>query len=143
MLAGGADNNLVAEMKRHFTTVKHAKPPASRKGSSEWYVVAQGFKGARTQPGTKPTPRSFARAAAIGRLQRVIADRAVHHPVADDEQGRAGRAELAGELEVALELGLDVGVVGGRRAAIPAAAAALASVSGPGGPAPTTHRGTG
>lgn len=46
VLAGGADNHLVAEMKRHFTTVKHAKPPASRKGSSEWYVVAQGFKGA-------------------------------------------------------------------------------------------------
>jgi 23S rRNA (uridine2552-2'-O)-methyltransferase len=45
VLAGGADNNLVAEMKRHFTTVKHAKPPASRKGSSEWYVIAQGFKG--------------------------------------------------------------------------------------------------
>ncbi|HSF12573.1 MAG TPA: rRNA methyltransferase, partial [Erythrobacter sp.] len=22
------------------------KPPASRKGSSEWYVIAQGFKGA-------------------------------------------------------------------------------------------------
>jgi 23S rRNA (uridine2552-2'-O)-methyltransferase len=45
VLAGGADNNLVAEMKRHFATVKHAKPPASRKDSSEWYVVAQGFKG--------------------------------------------------------------------------------------------------
>jgi 23S rRNA (uridine2552-2'-O)-methyltransferase len=45
VLAGGADNNLVAELKRRFTTVKHAKPPASRKGSSEWYVVAQGFKG--------------------------------------------------------------------------------------------------
>ncbi|WP_118856541.1 RlmE family RNA methyltransferase [Sphingomonas mesophila] len=45
VLAGGADNHLVAELKRHFTTVKHAKPPASRKGSSEWYVVAQGFKG--------------------------------------------------------------------------------------------------
>ena len=45
VLAGGADNNLVATMKRHFTNVKHAKPPASRKGSSEWYVVAQGFKG--------------------------------------------------------------------------------------------------
>ncbi len=44
VLAGGADHHLVAEMKRHFTTVKHAKPPASRKGSSEWYVVAQGFK---------------------------------------------------------------------------------------------------
>ena len=45
VLAGGADNSLVAELKRRFTTVKHAKPPASRKGSSEWYVVAQGFKG--------------------------------------------------------------------------------------------------
>lgn len=45
VLAGGADNQLVAQMKRHFTTVKHAKPPASRKDSSEWYVIAQGFKG--------------------------------------------------------------------------------------------------
>ncbi len=46
VLAGGADSNLVADLKRHFTTVKHAKPPASRKDSSEWYVIAQGFKGA-------------------------------------------------------------------------------------------------
>jgi 23S rRNA (uridine2552-2'-O)-methyltransferase len=46
VLAGGADNQLVGELKRHFATVKHAKPPASRKDSSEWYVVAQGFKGA-------------------------------------------------------------------------------------------------
>jgi 23S rRNA (uridine2552-2'-O)-methyltransferase len=45
VLAGGADNTLVAELKRAFTTVKHAKPPASRKDSSEWYVIAQGFKG--------------------------------------------------------------------------------------------------
>jgi len=45
VLAGGADNHLVAELKRRFTAVKHAKPPASRKGSSEWYVIAQGFKG--------------------------------------------------------------------------------------------------
>ncbi|MEO5772498.1 MAG: RlmE family RNA methyltransferase [Sphingomicrobium sp.] len=48
VLAGGADNNLVAELKRHFSTVKHAKPPASRKDSSEWYVVAQGFKGVQS-----------------------------------------------------------------------------------------------
>ena len=47
VLAGGADNQLVAEMKRHFTSVKHAKPPASRKDSSEWYVIAQGFKSAK------------------------------------------------------------------------------------------------
>jgi 23S rRNA (uridine2552-2'-O)-methyltransferase len=45
VLAGGADHALVAELKRRFAAVKHAKPPASRKGSSEWYVVAQGFKG--------------------------------------------------------------------------------------------------
>jgi 23S rRNA (uridine2552-2'-O)-methyltransferase len=45
VLAGGADHQLVAELKRRFSSVKHAKPPASRKGSSEWYVVAQGFKG--------------------------------------------------------------------------------------------------
>ena len=46
VLAGGADSTLVAELKRMFATVKHAKPPASRKDSSEWYVIAQGFKGA-------------------------------------------------------------------------------------------------
>ncbi|HEX3423815.1 MAG TPA: RlmE family RNA methyltransferase [Sphingomicrobium sp.] len=45
VLAGGADSQLVAELKRNFAAVKHAKPPASRKDSSEWYVVAQGFKG--------------------------------------------------------------------------------------------------
>ena len=45
VLAGGTDPQLLALLKQHFTTVKHAKPPASRKGSSEWYVIAQGFKG--------------------------------------------------------------------------------------------------
>lgn len=44
-LAGGGDHDLVAFLKRNFTSVKHAKPPASRKGSSEWYVIATGFKG--------------------------------------------------------------------------------------------------
>ena len=52
VLAGGADSSLVAELKRHFTAVKHAKPPASRKDSSEWYVVAQGFKGGAANDGT-------------------------------------------------------------------------------------------
>jgi 23S rRNA (uridine2552-2'-O)-methyltransferase len=45
VLAGGTDTELLALLKRHFRSVKHAKPPASRKGSSEWYVIAQGFKG--------------------------------------------------------------------------------------------------
>jgi 23S rRNA (uridine2552-2'-O)-methyltransferase len=44
-LAGGSDADLVATLKRNFTSVRHAKPPASRTGSSEWYVVAMGFKG--------------------------------------------------------------------------------------------------
>lgn len=42
---GGTEQNLLAEMKKKFQTVKHAKPPASRKESSEFYVVATGFKG--------------------------------------------------------------------------------------------------
>ena len=49
VFAGGADSQLVAEMKRNFTTVKHAKPPSSRKGSVEWFVVAQGFKGRQAE----------------------------------------------------------------------------------------------
>ncbi len=44
VLAGGTDTELLKLLKSHFKSVKHAKPPASRKGSSEWYVVAQGFK---------------------------------------------------------------------------------------------------
>ena len=54
VLAGGADHELVAELKRNFATVKHAKPPASRKDSSEWYVVAQGFKGHTSRPEPDP-----------------------------------------------------------------------------------------
>jgi 23S rRNA (uridine2552-2'-O)-methyltransferase len=45
VLAGGTDTELLGLLKKHFTTVKHGKPPASRKDSSEWYVIAQGFKG--------------------------------------------------------------------------------------------------
>ena len=45
VLAGGTDAQLLALLKRHFENVKHAKPPASRKDSSEWYVIAKGFKG--------------------------------------------------------------------------------------------------
>ena len=42
---GGSEQTMLVPMKRMFATVKHAKPPASRKESSELYVVAQGFKG--------------------------------------------------------------------------------------------------
>ena len=56
VLAGGADSALVATLKRMFATVKHAKPPASRKDSSEWYVIAQGFKGPAGEQGSSVTP---------------------------------------------------------------------------------------
>lgn len=45
VFAGGTDSALLAMLKKNFRTVKHAKPPASRKGSVEWYVIAQGFRG--------------------------------------------------------------------------------------------------
>jgi len=45
VLAGGTDTDLLNLLKKHFTLVKHAKPPASRKGSSEWYAAAHKFKG--------------------------------------------------------------------------------------------------
>ena len=50
VLAGGTDNDLLTLLKQHFDVVKHAKPPASRKGSSEWYVIAQGFKDNAEKP---------------------------------------------------------------------------------------------
>lgn len=45
VFAGGTDQALLTILKKNFSSVKHAKPPASRKDSSEWYVIAQGFKG--------------------------------------------------------------------------------------------------
>jgi 23S rRNA (uridine2552-2'-O)-methyltransferase len=45
VFAGGTDTELLNLLKRRFSSVKHAKPPASRKDSSEWYVIAKGFKG--------------------------------------------------------------------------------------------------
>jgi 23S rRNA (uridine2552-2'-O)-methyltransferase len=42
---GGTEHELLHLLKRHFTTTAHAKPPASRQGSAESYLVAKGFKG--------------------------------------------------------------------------------------------------
>lgn len=49
VFAGGTDADLLNILKKNFTSVKHAKPPSSRKDSSEWYVIAQGFKGRAEQ----------------------------------------------------------------------------------------------
>ncbi len=45
VLKGGTENELLAMMQRHFRSVRHAKPKASRQDSAEAYVVATGFKG--------------------------------------------------------------------------------------------------
>ena len=41
---GGAEKTMLERLKRDFSAVRHAKPPASRKESSELYVVATGFR---------------------------------------------------------------------------------------------------
>lgn len=42
---GGSERAMLEALKRDFASVRHAKPPASRKESSELYVVAIGFRG--------------------------------------------------------------------------------------------------
>ncbi len=42
---GGTEHELLALLKRHFASTLHAKPPASRSGSAETYLVARGVQG--------------------------------------------------------------------------------------------------
>jgi 23S rRNA (uridine2552-2'-O)-methyltransferase len=42
---GGATQDVLERLKANFAEVKHIKPPASRAGSPEIYVVAKGFYG--------------------------------------------------------------------------------------------------
>ena len=55
VLAGGAEPALVKTLNRAFDKVVHVKPPASRKDSSEKYLVATGFRG-RPEQGQPPDP---------------------------------------------------------------------------------------
>jgi 23S rRNA (uridine2552-2'-O)-methyltransferase len=43
----GADAELMVQLKRDFASIRHVKPAASRQDSSERYVLAMGFRGAR------------------------------------------------------------------------------------------------
>ena len=49
VLRGGSEHDLLATMKRHFTTIKHIKPDASRADSAELFVLALGFNGKKTE----------------------------------------------------------------------------------------------
>ena len=45
VLRGGTESDILKLMKKDFASVRHVKPPASRKESAELYVVASGFRG--------------------------------------------------------------------------------------------------
>ena len=51
VLQGGTERELLAQLKRDFAKVNHAKPAASRSDSAEMYLVASGFRG-----GAEPSP---------------------------------------------------------------------------------------
>jgi 23S rRNA (uridine2552-2'-O)-methyltransferase len=59
---GGAECEMLSQLKRCFAVVRHVKPPASRKESSELYVVAKGFRvqGDRLVGGAAPARNSNA-----------------------------------------------------------------------------------
>ena len=42
---GGTEAQLLNQLKRNFASVHHVKPPASRVGSVELYLLAKGFRG--------------------------------------------------------------------------------------------------
>jgi 23S rRNA (uridine2552-2'-O)-methyltransferase len=52
VLQGGAEGELLARLKREFATVRHLKPKASRADSSELYLLATGFRGAKDPSAT-------------------------------------------------------------------------------------------
>ena len=53
VLAGGAEAQMQATLKRNFKTVANVKPPASRADSSEKFVVAQGYRGRMDEVGQR------------------------------------------------------------------------------------------
>ena len=48
---GGTEHQMLAMLKKHFTTTMHAKPPSSRKDSAESYLIAKGFRGGGAKTG--------------------------------------------------------------------------------------------
>ena len=42
---GGTESELLALMKKNFKSIHHVKPPSSRDGSVELYLLAKNFKG--------------------------------------------------------------------------------------------------
>jgi 23S rRNA (uridine2552-2'-O)-methyltransferase len=49
VLQGGTEKTLLDKLKRGFERVRHVKPEASRSDSAELYVLAQGFRGDKSE----------------------------------------------------------------------------------------------
>ena len=45
LFQGGAEKDLLTALRQDYATVRHVKPPSSRKESSELFLVATGFRG--------------------------------------------------------------------------------------------------
>ncbi len=54
VFSGGAEGDLLVSLKKNFRRVAHYKPPSSRKGSAETYVLALGLKQARSDGTEEP-----------------------------------------------------------------------------------------
>jgi 23S rRNA (uridine2552-2'-O)-methyltransferase len=52
VLQGGTEAALLASLKRDYKSVKHVKPPTSRADSAELYLLATGFRGEPSSPGS-------------------------------------------------------------------------------------------
>lgn len=48
VFAGGAEAKAMMELKKEFKSIIHVKPPASRKGSPEMFILAKGYRGSGT-----------------------------------------------------------------------------------------------
>ena len=56
---GGTEGDLLKRLKTNFSAVHHVKPNASRAGSAELYVLATGFRGARSSESPDLDPPAF------------------------------------------------------------------------------------
>jgi len=54
VLQGGSEGDLLMNLKRDFSSVRHIKPKASRADSAELYVLATGFRGKQAEAPNQP-----------------------------------------------------------------------------------------
>ncbi len=112
VLAGGAEASLMATLNRAFAKVVHVKPPASRKDSSEKYLVATGFRGRPEAASTVEAPDgaliSFLDLAAAADAAEAK-ERRTRNPAAGGRRLVRGRAGHIGRISISLGPGIGLG----------------------------------